>query len=118
LVYNGGPPTAINAILAIIADGRRWIVVIDREAEEIIFFLLFLLILLKPFNGGLSQPILQRLPGVVYAQSNQPCRWRGKCSIMVGMLLCLCFASQNPSERECFVPIGKDLAVKLLINFL
>jgi hypothetical protein len=32
---NGGPPTALNAILAIIADGGQAIVVIYREAVEI-----------------------------------------------------------------------------------
>ncbi len=32
---------------------------------------------------------------------------------MVGMFVRLCFASQ-PSERKCFVPARKDLAVKLL----
>jgi hypothetical protein len=34
-VYFGGPPTAMNAVLAIIADGGRAIVVIYREAVEI-----------------------------------------------------------------------------------
>jgi hypothetical protein len=33
-VYYGGPPMAINAILAIIADGGRVIVVTYREREE------------------------------------------------------------------------------------
>ena len=35
LVYYGGPPTAMNAVLAIIADGGQAIVVIYREAVEI-----------------------------------------------------------------------------------
>jgi hypothetical protein len=35
-------------------------------------------------------------------------------SIMVGMFVCLCLASKKPSEREFFVPVGTDLAVKLL----
>jgi len=34
-IYFGGPPTAMNAVLAIIADGGRAIVVIYREAVEI-----------------------------------------------------------------------------------
>jgi hypothetical protein len=34
-VFFGGPPTVMNAILAIIADGRRAIVVIYREAVKI-----------------------------------------------------------------------------------
>ena len=36
-------------------------------------------------------------------------------SIMVGMFVSLCLASQKPSEREFFVPAGTDLGVKLLI---
>ena len=35
-------------------------------------------------------------------------------SIMVGMFVSLCLASQKPSEREFFVPAGTDLGVKLL----
>jgi len=35
-------------------------------------------------------------------------------SIMVGMFVCLCLASQKPSEREFFVPAGTHLGVKLL----
>jgi hypothetical protein len=32
---------------------------------------------------------------------------------MVGMLA-VCFASKKPSEREFFIPVRKDLGVKLL----
>ncbi len=35
-------------------------------------------------------------------------------SIMVGMCVSLCLASQKPSEREFFVPAGMHLGVKLL----
>jgi len=35
-------------------------------------------------------------------------------SIMVGMFVSLCLASQKPSEREFFLPAGTDLGVKLL----
>jgi hypothetical protein len=35
-------------------------------------------------------------------------------SIMVGMFVCLCLASKKPSERGFFVPVGTNLAVKLL----
>jgi hypothetical protein len=34
-VYYGGPPTAMNAVLAIIADGGQAIVVFCREGVEI-----------------------------------------------------------------------------------
>jgi hypothetical protein len=40
-VYYGGPPTAMNAILAIIADGKQAIIVINIEAIQINYFLLF-----------------------------------------------------------------------------
>ena len=39
-IYYGGLLTTINSVLAIIANGGRVIVVIDREAVEIFFFLL------------------------------------------------------------------------------
>jgi hypothetical protein len=38
--YNSGPPTASNAVLAIIADGGQAIVVVYREGVEINYFLL------------------------------------------------------------------------------
>ena len=37
-------------------------------------------------------------------------------SIMVGMFVFLCLASQQPSEREFFIPARTDLGVKLLRN--
>ena len=57
----------MNAVLAIIADSGRAIIVIDREGEEKIIFSFSLLILLKPFDDGLVQPLNRRLPGVGYA---------------------------------------------------
>jgi hypothetical protein len=66
------------AVLAIIADSGQAIVVIDSEAVEINYFSFSLLIILKPFNGGLSQPLPQRLPRVGYAWPTKPCCWRGK----------------------------------------
>ncbi len=56
----------MNAILAIVADGRQAVVVIDKEAVHINYFSFILLIVLKPFDGGLGQPLLQRLPGEGY----------------------------------------------------
>ena len=37
----------------------------------------------------------------------------GNGSIMVGMFVCLCLASQNPFEWEFLVPARTDLGVKL-----
>jgi len=41
----------------------------------------------------------------------------GNGSIMVGMFVCLCVASQKPFEREFFVPTRTDLGVKLFKVF-
>ncbi len=60
----------MDAILAIIADGGPMIIAIDKEAVEIILFYFILLILLKPFGGGLVQ--------VQYFCTSKPRRWRGK----------------------------------------
>ncbi len=68
----------MNTVLGIIADGERAIIEIIREMVEIKYFSFSLLILLKPFDDGLVQPLPRRLPGVVYASSSRPCRWRGK----------------------------------------
>ncbi len=38
----------------------------------------------------------------------------GNGSIIVGMFVCLCLASQKPSDRECFVPARTDLSVNSL----
>jgi hypothetical protein len=46
------------------------------EGEEINYFLLCLLMLIKPFNGGLVQPLAKRLPGVGYVPPSKPWRWR------------------------------------------
>jgi hypothetical protein len=67
----------MNAVLDITADGGQAIVVINREAVEKIIFSFILLILLKLFDGGLGQPIPQRLLGVGYVHPSTPCCWRG-----------------------------------------
>jgi hypothetical protein len=46
--------------------------------NKLFLLILLLLILLKTFDGGLGQPLLQRRPGVGYARPTKPCRWRGK----------------------------------------
>ena len=54
---------AMNAVLAIIDDGGRVIVVFYTEGEEINSFLLFFIDSDKTFDGGLVQPLAKRLPG-------------------------------------------------------
>jgi hypothetical protein len=41
-------------------------------------FSFILLILIKPFDGGLTQPLAKRLLGVGYVPPSKPLRWRGK----------------------------------------
>jgi hypothetical protein len=66
--------------LAIIANGGRAIVVIYTEGED-------RLILIKPFDGGLAQSLVKRLPGVGYVLPSKPCAGGGNGSIMVGMFV-------------------------------
>jgi len=68
----------MDAVLAIIANGRQVIIVFNREGVEIYHFLLFSLILLKPFYSDLVQPLSKRHPGVGYVPPSKPWRWRGK----------------------------------------
>ena len=56
----------MDVILAVIADSEQATIVIDKEAVEINYFSCILLILLKPFDGGLVQPLAKRLLGVGY----------------------------------------------------
>jgi len=68
----------MDVILAIIADGGRVTIVIDREAVEINYFLLYSIDSAKTLNGGLVQPLAKRLPGVQYFRPSKLHRWRGK----------------------------------------
>ena len=61
--------STINAVLAIIADGGRAIVVIYREGVEINYFLLYFIDSTKTLRRR------RRLPGVGYARPSKPCRW-------------------------------------------
>ena len=56
-------------------------------------FSFILLILIKPFEGGLVQPLAKRLPGVRYFVRQNHAAGGGNGSIMVGMFGCLCLAS-------------------------
>jgi hypothetical protein len=69
---------AMDAILAIIADDGQAIIVHDREAVEINYFLLYFIDSAKTLDGGLIQPLAKRLPGARYFCPSKPCRCRGK----------------------------------------
>ncbi len=68
------------------------------------------MIVLKPFNDGLVQPLLKRLLGVVYTRPSNHATGGENGTIMVGIFVSLCLASKMPSEWEFFVPAGTDLA--------
>jgi len=108
----------MNAVLAIIVDGGRAIVVIYREGVEINYFSFILLILLKPFNGGpvQVQPLARRLPGCSMFVHKNHAAGAENGSIMVGMFVFLCLASQKPSERDFFVPARADLGGCLAVK--
>ena len=65
--------------------------------------------------AALSNPLQKgsRGCGIFVHQNNAA--GGGNDSIMVGMFVCLCLASQQPSEWESFVPARTDLDVKLFI---
>ena len=100
----------MNAVLAIVANGRRAIIVIDKEGAEINYFLLYLIDSTKtlqcPFRVG------SREWSMLVHQNHAAGGVNG--SIMVGMFVFLCLASQKPSERVFFVPTRTNLGVKLL----
>ena len=48
------------------------------------------MILLKPFDGGLVQPLAKRLPGYGIFFHQNHAAGGGNSSIMVGMFVCLC----------------------------
>jgi hypothetical protein len=105
----------MNAVLAIIANGGRAIVVIYREgSRNKLISPLHYNFYIKPFDGGLVPPLPKRLPGggtIVYQNHGAG---GGNGSIMVGMFVCLCLVSKKPSQWAFFVPTGTDLGVKLL----
>jgi hypothetical protein len=68
----------MNVVLAIIADGRQAIIVIDREGVEINYFLLQFIDSTKTLRRWPRPPLPRRFPGVVYARPSKPCRWRRK----------------------------------------
>ena len=78
------------------------------------FSFILLILLLKPFDDDLVQPLPPSLPGwgTLVHQNHADGEEIG--SIMVGMFVSLCLASKNSSESEFFVPAGTHLGVKLL----
>jgi hypothetical protein len=106
---------AINAVLAIIADGGRAIVVIYTEGEEINYCHLYFIDSTKTLWQRPRPTPCEEAPGRwgMFLHQNHGAGG-GNGSIMVGMFVCLCLANQNPFKREFLVPARTDLGVKLL----
>ena len=104
MVYYGGPLTAINAVLNIIADGGQAIVVIYIERVEIKYFLHYFIDSAKTLRRWPRPTPCEEAPGgAVFSSINQThAVGGGNGSTMVGMFVCLCLASIKHSEREVF----------------
>jgi hypothetical protein len=78
----------LDAILTTVANGRRLIVDIDREAtrNKVIYHLLYH-IYTEHFQVSLGQPLPQRLSGVGYAPPANYVAGGANGSIMVGMIV-------------------------------
>jgi hypothetical protein len=98
-IYYGGPLMAMEAILAIIADGRRAIILIYREAvrNKLISYSLYKFIL-NPSMAATSNPLRRCSRGWGMFLHPNHAAGGGNGSIMVGMFLCLCLSSQNLSQ--------------------
>ena len=109
----------MNAVLAIIADGGRAIVVIYREgSRNKLISPLHYNFILNPLMAASSNPFRRGSRGWGTLVHQNYGAGGGNGSIMVGMFVCLCLVSKKPSEREFFVPAGTDLGVNLLIKNL
>ena len=60
------------------------------------------MILIKPFDGGLVQPLAKRLPGVGYVPPSKPWRWRGKRLRRGGDVCGLVFSQQKAFRPGVF----------------
>jgi len=87
---------------------------IQRGSRNKLISHLFYNVILNPSRAASSNPFQRGSRGWgVFIHQNH-CAGGGNCSIMVVVFVCLCSASKKPSGREFFVPVGTDLAVKLL----
>ena len=99
---------AMNAVLAIIANGGRAIVVIYTLREEINYFLLYFI------DSDKTNPLQRGSRGWGMFLHQNHGAGGGNGPVMVGMFVCLCLASKKPSQREFFVPARTDLSVLML----
>jgi hypothetical protein len=93
----------INAVLAIIADSGRAIVVIYTEGEEIKFFLIYCIDSAKTLRQRPHPTPCKEAPGGygIFVHQNHAAGG-GIGSIMVKMFVCLCLASQKNGHNFTF----------------
>ncbi len=106
---------AMNVVLAIFADGERAIIVINREAVQIHYFLLYFIDSDKTLQWWPLPTPCEEAPGGAVCGPSKPCRWRGKRLHHGGDVCVIVFSLLKPSEQEFFVPARTDWGVKLLI---
>jgi hypothetical protein len=96
----------MNAVVAIIADGGRAIIVIYREGSrnKLISPLLYNSIL-NPLMAALSNPFRRGSRGWGTLVHQNHGAGGGNGSIMAGMFVCLCLVSKKPSKREFLFPL-------------
>ena len=103
---------AINAVLAIIADGGRAIVVIYTEGEEINYFLLNFIDSDETLRRRPLPTPCEEAPGGGVCYSIKTMALEGETAPSRWGCLCACvLASKKLSEREFFVPARTDVAV-------
>ncbi len=89
-MYYGGPPTAMNAILAIIANGERAIIVINREAVQINYFLLYFIDSDKTLRHWPLPTPFQEAPGGAVCSSIKTMPLEGETTPSWWGCLCAC----------------------------
>ena len=87
----------MNAILAMIADSGQVIIVIDRKGVEISSVLLSFIDPTNPLTAATSKLFRVGSRGWCTLIHQNHAAGGKNSSIMVGMFVCLCLASQKPS---------------------
>ena len=90
MVYYGGPLTAINAVLAIIADGGKAIVVIYIEGVEINYFLHYFIDSAKTLRRRPRPTLCEEAPGGAVFSSIKPMPLEGETAPSWWGCLCAC----------------------------
>jgi len=79
------------------------------ERVEIIFFLLYFIDSVKnPWTVASSNPFQRGSQGCGIFVHQNHAAGEENSSIVVGMFVCLCIASQNPFDQEFFIPTRTD----------